>query len=329
MSLPIKIEIVGDDATKIKGDVLALKYAQARYGIDAFVSEKLIEAGQKIEKMSPQPGAYSLLPSVYEIAVNKILFIGVFPLREFGYSQVRELGRLTLTSLANIEPQTKHVIVTVHGVGYGLDESESFESQIAGFIDAVKSAEIPAQLERITFAERNFGRAERLKIILEDIIPNGIIEFDTKWNIKNVSPDASEKLRSVGYSSNSKKHVFVAMPFRSEMEDIYDYGISSAVRSAGYLCERADLSSFTGDVMQWVRERIRSASLVVADLTGSNPNVYLEVGYAWGCGVPTVLLVNDTENLKFDVRGQRCIIYKRIKDIEKKLSKEIQELKEI
>jgi nucleoside 2-deoxyribosyltransferase len=78
--------------------------------------------------------------------------------------------------------------------------------------------------------------------------------------------------------------------------------------------------------MQWVRERIRSASLVIADLTGSNPNVYLEVGYAWGSGVPTVLLVNDTDDLKFDVRGQRCIVYKRIKDIEEKLRKEIKEL---
>lgn len=325
----ITIEIVSDDATKIKGDVLVLKYAQARYGIDAFVFQKLIKAGQKKEKMSPEPGAYSLLPSAYGIVVNKILFIGVCPLYEFGYTQVREFGRLTLTSLAGIEPQAKRVIVTVHGVGSGLDESESFESQIAGFIDAVKGAEIPDQLERITFAERNSGRAERLRRILEEILPNGIIEFDTRWNIKNVSPIASEKLRSVGYASNSKKHVFVAMPFRSEMEDIYDYGISSAVRSAGYLCERADLSSFTGDVMQWVRERIRSASLVVADLTGSNPNVYLEVGYAWGCGVSTVLLVNDSENLKFDVRGQRCIVYKRIKDIEEKLSKEIQELNKI
>lgn len=329
MPRPITIEIVRDDATKIKGDVLVLKYAQARYGIDAFVFERLIEAGQKKKEMSPDPGAYSLLPSVYGIAVDKILFIGVGPLWEFGYSQARELGRLSLTSLADIEPQTKHVIVTVHGVGYGLDESESFESQIAGFIDAVKSAEIPDQLERITFAERNFGRAERLNRVLDKIIPNGIIEFDTSWNIKNVSSDASEKLRSVGYASNSKKHVFVAMPFRPEMDDIYDYGISSAVRSAGYLCERADLPSFTGDVMQWVRERIRSASLVVADLTGSNPNVYLEVGYAWGCGIPTVLIVNDTDNLKFDVRGQRCIVYKRIKDIEEKLSNEIQELNKI
>jgi len=275
---PIVIEIVGDDATKIRGDVLALKFAQARFGIDAYVFKKLIEEGQQKEEMSPEPGGYSLLPSACGIAANKILFIGAVPAYEFKYIQVREFGRLTLASLAGIEPQAKSIIVTMHGVGFGLDESESFQSQIAGFIDAVKSAEIPDQLERIIFAERNSGRAERLKIILDEILPNGIIEFDTRWNIKNISPVATEKLRSVGYSSNSKKHVFVAMPFRSEMHDIYDYGISSAVRSAGYLCERADLSSFTGDVMQWVRERIKSASLVVADLSGSNPNVYLEVG---------------------------------------------------
>ena len=41
------------------------------------------------------------------------------------------------------------------------------------------------------------------------------------------------------------------MPFAEEMGDIYDYGIHGAVKeaAAGFLCERADLSSFTGDVM--------------------------------------------------------------------------------
>ena len=66
------------------------------------------------------------------------------------------------------------------------------------------------------------------------------------------------------------------------------------MRSAGFLCERADLSAFTGDVMDWVRNRIKTAKLVIADLTEANPNVYLEVGYAWGCEVPTVLLTKDT-----------------------------------
>jgi len=119
------------------------------------------------------------------------------------------------------------------------------------------------------------------------------------------------------------------MPFKDEMEDTWDYGIQPTVKSAGYICERADLSSFTGDVMEWVRRRIKTAEIVIADLTESNPNVYLEVGYAWGVGVPTILLMNSTSELKFDVRGQRCLIYTRIKDLEKSLKKELDGLKRI
>ena len=72
------------------------------------------------------------------------------------------------------------------------------------------------------------------------------------------------------------------MPFKNDMDDTYHYGIQGAVRAAGFLCERADLSTFVGDVMHWVQNRIRTSSLVIADLTEANPNVYLEVGYAWG-----------------------------------------------
>jgi hypothetical protein len=117
------------------------------------------------------------------------------------------------------------------------------------------------------------------------------------------------------------------MPFKEEMEDTYHYGIQGVVRDAGFLCERADLSSFTGDVMQWVRDKIKTAKLVIADLTDGNANVYLEVGYVWGCNVPTVLLIKDTNDLKFDVRGQRCLSYKKIKDLENSLLKELKELK--
>ena len=67
--------------------------------------------------------------------------------------------------------------------------------------------------------------------------------------------------------------------------------------AVGFLCERADLASFTGDVIAWVKDRIGSAALVVADLTAANPNVYLEVGYAWGRGVNTVLVVAHGDEL--------------------------------
>jgi hypothetical protein len=76
--------------------------------------------------------------------------------------------------------------------------------------------------------------------------------------------------------------------------------------------------------MEWVKQRICSATFVIADLSTANPNVYLEVGYAWGCGRPTILPVRDTTDLKFDVKGQRCLVYKSIKQLEEILGKELE-----
>ncbi len=43
---------------------------------------------------------------------------------------------------------------------------------------------------------------------------------------------------------------------------------------------------------------------MIAVLTGANPNVYLEVGYAWGKGRrPTILVTDDAEDPRFDVQG--------------------------
>ena len=84
---------------------------------------------------------------------------------------------------------------------------------------------------------------------------------------------------------------FVAMPFTRQMDDVYYFGIEVSVHNAGLL-----------------RSRIETASVVIADLTGANPNVYLEVGYAWGKGRPTILLVVDVGDLRFDVKSQRCLV---------------------
>lgn len=117
------------------------------------------------------------------------------------------------------------------------------------------------------------------------------------------------------------------MPFAKEFDDVFHYGIQGAVNAAGYLCERADLESFTGDIMDWVKKRIESAELVIADLSSANPNVYLEVGYAWGIGKDTVLIIDDTKQLKSDTRGQRSIPYKSIKNLEESLTNELKNLR--
>ena len=116
------------------------------------------------------------------------------------------------------------------------------------------------------------------------------------------------------------------MPFSSEMEDVFYFGIQNPVRQLGYICERVDQEAFTGDILDQVRSRIENAELVIADLTGANPNVYLEVGYAWGKARPTVLVINKSDELRFDVHGQRCLRYQSIKHLENQLSNELKNL---
>lgn len=81
--------------------------------------------------------------------------------------------------------------------------------------------------------------------------------------------------------------------------------------------------------MQWVQARIKSASLVVAVLTDRNAKVFVEIGYAWGCGVPTTLLTPETENLTFDLQGQRCLVYKSIRQLQETLSMELKSLSQM
>jgi hypothetical protein len=113
------------------------------------------------------------------------------------------------------------------------------------------------------------------------------------------------------------------MPFKKEMDDVFYYGIQMPLHAAGLLCERVDQDIFSGGIMEYVKSRIETAAVVVAELTGGNPNVYLEVGYAWGKGRPIILIARDEKELHFDVRGQRCLVYERIKDLEEILAKEL------
>jgi len=193
-------------------------------------------------------------------------------------------------------------------------------------LDAVTSGKYPDGLETISFVESDSSRARRLRASVRQLLPEGVLPFATDESLADLEHETQYTLRNAGYAAASKPNVFVAMPFAEAMDDVFHFGIQGAVNAAGLLCERADLSTFTGDVMDWVKRRIASASLVVADLSTANPNVYLEVGYAWACRVQTVLLIKDAAELKFDVRGHRCIVYKSIKQLKEALGRELQGL---
>ena len=325
----MEVSIVQADALAFGADVLILKYAQALYGVDAHVVRRLDGNTGGVFAAVPLPpvGSVSLVDARGLLGARDVLFVGVQPLGQFGYAEIREFARHALKALAEKVPDAAHVAMTLHGVGFGLDETEAFRAQLAGLIEAWQSGECPPGLGHVSIVEHDERRGERLRNQLDEILPKGLEALPTSAKARSTAALQTDALRTAGAGSRGKAHVFVAMPFAKEFDDRFHYGIHKAIQAAGYLCERADMSSFTGDILAWVKERIDSSALVVADLSGGNPNVYLEVGYAWGRGLPTVLVASEQKDLLFDVRGQRCLIYDNsIRLLEEHLTRELQRL---
>jgi len=179
-----------------------------------------------------------------------------------------------MTFLAQEASDVQSVALTIHGPNYGLDEVEAFESELAGIVEAAVKGHLPRNLKSVSFVEFDAGRASRLTLVLKRLFPDGTILVHEGGAATGIEGRTQRTLRSAGNASSRKSHVFVAMPFAKEMDDVFHYGIQGAVNAAGLLCERADLSSFTGDVIDWVKQRISNATLVIADLSSAKAEVY-------------------------------------------------------
>lgn len=75
-------------------------------------------------------------------------------------------------------------------------------------------------------------------------------------------------------------------------------------------CTRAETDHYTGEVFAHIKQTIRNSRLCVADLTGRNPNVMLEVAIALSVNVPVILITQgEFEEIPFDIRHHRVIRY--------------------
>lgn len=102
---------------------------------------------------------------------------------------------------------------------------------------------------------------------------------------------------------------FVIMPFAPDFNEIYNLFIATTLTSAGFDVFRADTILSQRNILEDVVTSIAESDLIVADLTGSNPNVYYELGLAHALGKRVLLLTQSIEELPFDLRSYRVISY--------------------
>ncbi|WP_445394477.1 hypothetical protein [Stenotrophomonas maltophilia] len=137
-----------------------------------------------------------------------------------------------------------------------------------------------------------------------------------------------------GISVNTRQPVaFVVMQFTDEFNSLYREVIKPVCEQFSYRVVRADEFHTSTMIVEDITRSLRESSVVIADITPDNPNVFYEVGYAHALDTPTILLSDKSRTrLPFDVSGLRTIFYNNTiagkRDVEEALTRHLTTLGE-
>lgn len=102
---------------------------------------------------------------------------------------------------------------------------------------------------------------------------------------------------------------FILMPFKEPFGTYYNVIIEPAVQKAGLKAFRADSVFLPRPIMADIWDMIQGAKVVLAELTGKNPNVFYELGLGHAIGKPIVLISETIDDVPFDLQALRVITY--------------------
>lgn len=112
-----------------------------------------------------------------------------------------------------------------------------------------------------------------------------------------------------------RRKCFVLMPFAEERKEVYDHAIHPAASAAEFDCFRADYADAPRAIISDIIESILTADAIIADLSGSNPNVFYELGVAHTIANKTIMICDRAqEKLPFDLASYRVIFYRKTID---------------
>ncbi len=100
------------------------------------------------------------------------------------------------------------------------------------------------------------------------------------------------------------------MPFRADLNFFYLYLRQHLRKRHGLQVERADHRILTVPLLEKIKSQILAADLVIGDITGRNPNVFYELGFADAYSKPVILVTqDDAHEVPTDIRHLEFIRY--------------------
>jgi nucleoside 2-deoxyribosyltransferase len=111
--------------------------------------------------------------------------------------------------------------------------------------------------------------------------------------------------------AEGKRRCFVVMPFvDQDLQVVYeDFIKPTLVDYCKLYCERGGDVFGSNVIMDDIRKSIGAADVILADLTRKNANVFYEVGICHALGKPVLLLSQSIDDVPFDLRHRRVLLY--------------------
>lgn len=187
---------------------------------------------------------------------------------------------------------------------YGLASTKSAPTAVT---EKPKPGERVEALDPTTLSE--------LKAALKDAVE----AFRSRPEARVVAPEVMEK--------EDEDVCFIVMPFSVESLNIVyeDFVRPTLVDRCQLRAERGDDVFGSNVIMDDITKSIRKAHLIIADLTGRNANVFYEVGIAHALNKQVLLMTQSIDDVPFDLRHRRALVYEYSPRGCKKLEKDLYE----
>lgn len=96
---------------------------------------------------------------------------------------------------------------------------------------------------------------------------------------------------------------------RKNADQLYQHIIKPVCEKCGFEAQRVDEFNTSESITQDILDALNEFDLVIADLTGHNPNVFFEIGYRTKSQKPIIHLKRKGEAIPFDVSTIRTFEY--------------------
>ena len=96
---------------------------------------------------------------------------------------------------------------------------------------------------------------------------------------------------------------------RDRADEVFSYLISPVCEELGYKPVRVDQVDAVDNINETIISYLKTAPMVIADMTGHNPNAFYELGFRQAKELPLVPIIQAGSGLPFDVISQRTVFY--------------------